>query len=296
MVYCVGAVINEQHQARIRRSCRLSFAIDDRAQVFVMRARVAYSRPRVGSEELFIGLVRDYVFDTAESVEAIWKCFQFLCTVRKGRRRPQSQADSGSQSELQGAGPEDYLDEELLAHICKITIAGASDGCQVALNAVQEIAKTRLVNLRYQFRDRPHTTRTCMKGILKYMNEGHELLQALISGKQSFAKRAKHSRRFQAIWMRKQIKEIERIRNGFSGSGSQPGGDLFSALQNLAYAEHKFGRVRRQRLLWQWVPAASVCIASLLPGEQQVIRCVARLARVGNLHLKVAFDSCSRAT
>jgi len=167
------------------------------------------------------------------------------------------------------------------------------------LKAVQEIAKTRLVNLRYQFRDRPHTTRTCMKGILKYMNEGHELLQALISGKQSFAKRAKHSRRFQAIWMRKQTEEIERIRNGFSGSsgsGSQPGGDLFAALQNLAYAEHRFGRVRQQRLLWQWVPAATVCTASLLPGEQQVIRRVARLARGGSLHLKFAFDSCSRAT
>ena len=95
MVYCVGAVINEQHQALMRRSCRFSFAIDERDQVFVMRARVAYSRPRVGSEELFIGFVRDYGFDTAESVEAIWKCFQFLCTVRKGRRRPQSQANSG---------------------------------------------------------------------------------------------------------------------------------------------------------------------------------------------------------
>ena len=242
MVYCVGAVINEEHQALIRRSARLSFAIDERDQVFVMRARVAYSRPRVGSKELFIGLVRDYGYDTADSVEAIWKCFQFLCTVRKGRRHPQSEAESGLQPDIQGMGSEDYFDEELLAHICKITIAGASDGCQVALNAVQEIAKTRLVNLRYQFRDRPHTTRTCMKGILKYMNEGHELLQALISGKQSFAKRAKHSRRFQGIWMRKQTEEIERIRNGSgsSESGSQPGGDLFAALQNLAYAEHRF--------------------------------------------------------
>jgi hypothetical protein len=82
-----------------------------------------------------------------------------------------------------------------------------------------------------------------MKGILKYMNEGHELLQALISGKQSFAKRAQHSRRFQAIWIRKQTEEIAWIRNGFSGSsgsGSQPGGDLLAALRNLAYAEHRF--------------------------------------------------------
>ena len=256
MTFCVAAVKVEERQQLLRRAWRLSFAVDDRDQVFVMRARVSFLRPRPGSEDFLVGLVRDYGFEVADSAEAIWQCLRSLCTIRRGRRRknkppsgPQPETPGtppGSQPETPGAradedgwtsGPEDHVDEELLKRVVRMTIAGASDGCKVALLAVQEVKKRYLSHLRYQFRDRPHTTRTCQKGILKCMNEGKELVIALISGKNSFAKRARYSRRFQKIWLRKQLEAIaEAKRRG--GDGSQP--DLFVALKNLAHAEHRF--------------------------------------------------------
>ena len=256
MIFCVAAVTVEERQQLLRRALRLSFAVDDRDQVFVMRARVSFVRPRVGSEDFFVGLVRDYGYSTEDSARAIYECLRSLCTVRRGRRKAtsapggsgtqprtsgsQPEKTSGSQPEESShmVGPDDYVDEELLAHVVKITIAGASDGCPVALKAVQEVRRLHLTNLRYQFRDRPHTTRTCQKGVLKYMNEGQALMSALISGKGSFAKRAKHSRRFQQIWLRKQLEAMAAARRSGSRPGSQP--DLFVALANLAHAEHRF--------------------------------------------------------
>ena len=244
LTFCVAAVKVEERQSLLRRALRLSFAVDDRDQVFVMRARASFVRPRVGSEDFFVGLVRDYGYETADSAEAIWQCLRSLCTVRRGRREISGSKNSGSQPEIPDSerapcgvsGPGDYVDEELLRQLVAITVAGASDGCKVALNSIQEVQKRHLKNIRYQFRDRPHTTRTCQKGVLKYMNEGRELMSALISGKRSFAKRAKHSRRFQQIWLRKQMEALAAARR--RGGGSQP--DLFVALQNLSHAEHRF--------------------------------------------------------
>jgi hypothetical protein len=68
------------------------------------------------------------------------------------------------------------------------------------------------------------------------MHEGCELLTALIDGTNSFAKRAKRSRRFQEIWVRKQVEELAKRRSGNSGSQQ----DGFVALQNLAYTESRF--------------------------------------------------------
>jgi hypothetical protein len=49
MIACLGAVVQEDHQITLRRTARLAFAVDDRDQLFIMRARVAFERPRVGS-------------------------------------------------------------------------------------------------------------------------------------------------------------------------------------------------------------------------------------------------------
>ena len=197
---------------------------------------MSFLRPRPGSEDFFAGLVRDYGYMAEDSANAIYECLRILCTVRGGRRKVSADDPAGLTT-----GPEDYVDEELLQRVVNMTVAGASDGCKVALNSVQEVQKRYLKNLRYQFRDRPHTTRTCQKGVLKYMNEGRQLMSALISGEKSFAKRCKHSRRFQQIWLRKQAEAIAAARRRSGSSGSQPADpDLFAALANLAHAEHRF--------------------------------------------------------
>ena len=176
IIASVGAVLREDHRALLRKAERPTFSVDERDQVFLMRVRVAFTKPEVGAAEFVAGLLRDYGTSTEASVDATWRCFRDLCTVHGQRRNSGSQPD-GAPS----------VDEALLEHVKKITIAGASDGCAAAMKAIQLLRERHLPNLRFQFRDRPHTTRTCMKGILKYMAEGTPLLEALVSGKESFA-------------------------------------------------------------------------------------------------------------
>ena len=116
MTLCLATVKVEERQELLRRAWRLSFAVDDRDQVFMMRARVSVMRPKVGSEDFFVGLVRDYGYQTQDSAEAIWECFRSLCTVRRGRRRrgPRpsgSQPESSSQPETSANSSDSKPDE-----------------------------------------------------------------------------------------------------------------------------------------------------------------------------------------
>ena len=58
-----------------------------------------------------------------------------------------------------------------------------------------------------QFRNRPHTTRTIQKLTFEMCPETEEVRRRLITGKQSFARRVKNSRRFAEIWKRKQAED-----------------------------------------------------------------------------------------
>ena len=81
----------------------------------------------------------------------------------------------------------------------------ATDGAEVAIQGIQLLRKDgTLPNLWYQFRDRPHTTRTCTKVVLNFSEQGAELRRILITGKKSFVRRARYSLRFARIWRRKQ--------------------------------------------------------------------------------------------
>ena len=107
-----------------------------------------------------------------------------------------------------------------------ITFAGTSDGAEVAIQGVQQLRlSARLPNLRYQFRDRPHTSRSCVKNVLSYMEEGKDLLEALVTGKDSFCKQVRYRRRFQQIWKKRQRMDLD---------------ELVNILENLAYKECDF--------------------------------------------------------
>jgi hypothetical protein len=125
-------------------------------------------------------------------------------------------------------GPNDAVCTHLSEKLKAITFAGASDGAEVAIQGIQNLRTSgRLPNLRYQFRDRPHTTRTCVKNTLSYMGEGRELLDALVSGQNSFCKRVKFSRRFQQLWKASQQADA---------ASSQ----FVQVLENLSYKECRF--------------------------------------------------------
>ena len=82
----------------------------------------------------------------------------------------------------------------------------------------------QLPGLRYQFRDLPHTTCTVAKGAIKHLKDPDDLLEALITGKDSFAHRARYSNRFRQIWRASQGQED----------------DYFKVLENLSYGMSRF--------------------------------------------------------
>ena len=105
-------------------------------------------------------------------------------------------------------------------------LCGATDGAAVALLSVRQMAEQGIMpNLRYQFRDRPHTTRTCIKLAYSLCSESEDLRERLITGPQSFARRAKNSRRFQQLWKQKQLDEPDA---------------MWNVLADLGYAEQRF--------------------------------------------------------
>jgi hypothetical protein len=98
----------------------------------------------------------------------------------------------------------------------------------VAINAIQMLCTDkRLPGLRYQWRDRPHTVRTCALTVHKIMRGERKihLLELLITGQHSFCKRAKHSRRVQHIWKVVQREDMT---------------DFLAVLEHLSYAEHRY--------------------------------------------------------
>ena len=191
----VAAVLKDDDQALLRHSVRMAFSEDDCDQTRIIRVRIVQAHPRVKVKEILGGLRRDFGYTAEENAEATWDALtRGLCTRLCGKRNAH-----------QVHGPQDEIDPCLVEKLKEITFCGASDGGPAAISGIQTLKHSgRFPNLRYQFRDRPHTTRTIQKHTVQVMEEGHVLLEHFITKKGSFAKRAKHSRRFQEIWKRKQ--------------------------------------------------------------------------------------------
>ena len=206
MMRSVGAVIDDEHRGWVTKSCRTSFAFDGRDQVFSLRLKVVVAFPAVVVKEFVSAIVRDYGNSIEECALAAEKALKYVCWSQIGKRcatKPFSEPGAG-----------DKFDEKAWANLRKTIFAGATDGCEVAVQAVQRLKTTGVTqNLRYQFRDRPHTTRTVMKIVQKTMQEGHPLMTLLLTGKDSFCKKARYSRAFQGIWVRAQKKKPKDFEN-----------------------------------------------------------------------------------
>ena len=216
-----GAVLADEHRSILSKGRRLSFSFDERDQVFVNRVRIVVSWPSVKAYEFVAGVVRDFGHGIDERADTAWESLKALCIKQVGKR--------GSDGVN---GPEDEACNRLLETLQAITFAGSSDGAEVAIQGIQKLRTSgRLPNLRYQFRDRPHTTRTCVKNTLSYMEEGQELLEALVSGQNSFCKRVKFSRRFQQLWKKHQRADAV---------ASPDVEEFVQVLENLSYKECRF--------------------------------------------------------
>lgn len=219
MVTCAGAVLDREQQALLGKAVRIAFAEDDRRDVRVLRVRVVWTSPRVGYQEFVGGLLRGVGGDAHACKTATLQALRQMCFVRRGRQPLR-------QSEADGRDHAGEIDETLWATVQREIFSGATDGAPVALKGVSLLKREGILpNLRYQFRDRPHTTRTVTKMTLGLCPESEALRKALITGKNSFARRAKNSARFREIWIRKQREEPDRF---------------WEVLRDLSYAEQRF--------------------------------------------------------
>lgn len=218
MITAAAAVLDDQQRDMLKNAVRIAFADDDRDQHRILRVRVVWETPQVGCAEFFAALLTDYGFDAAACSAANVEGFKRLCSKRA---RPVEQQPGAAAQEI----PHATLDEPLWEHVRRTIFCGATDGAAVALLGIRQMAGDQMPNLRYQFRDRPHTTRTCVKLVYSLCPESARLRERLITGEKSFARRAKHSRRFQQIWKQKQLDEPDAVWN---------------VLSDLGYAEQRF--------------------------------------------------------
>ena len=189
MIISAAAVLDEGQKTMLKNAVRIAFADDDRDQHRILRIRCVWEKPRVGYAELFGGLLRDYGFDAPSCSAANIDGFKRLCSSRI--RVPQN---DGPDKVLQ------ELDEPLWEHVRRTIFCGATGGANVALLSVRQMADENIMpNLRYQFRDKAHTTRMCIKLAYNLCPESEELRTPLITREKSFACRAKRSRRFQQL-------------------------------------------------------------------------------------------------
>ena len=64
----LGAVLEQQHQAILRKGQRLAFSVDERDQVFINRVRIVVIKPEVRAHEFVAGVIRDPCALCASSV------------------------------------------------------------------------------------------------------------------------------------------------------------------------------------------------------------------------------------
>ena len=137
--------------------------------------------PHVTAREFLGPTVIDAGWNAEACSKATMQALTNVCRVESGRR-------AAGRHDLTGEG--DYIDEALLAHVRSVIVAGTSDGAVVELQGIHRLKVIgELLALRYQFRDKAHVTRCVLKGTLKHAGRGADMMEALISGPNAFAKK-----------------------------------------------------------------------------------------------------------
>ena len=181
MIHCVAEAMRHDDRRFLAKAVRVSFAQDERDQVMVVRLRAVAVSPHVTVREFLGPTVIDAGWNAEACSKATMQALTNVCRVESGRR-------AAGRHDLTGEG--DYIDEALLAHLRSVIVAGTSDGALVELQGIHRLkVMGELPALRYQFRDKAHVTRCVLKGTLKHAGRGAEMMEALISGPNAFAKK-----------------------------------------------------------------------------------------------------------
>ena len=200
----MSCVLDVADRSIMKRSVRMSMAADDCDQTRLMMFKMVTANPIIQVHSCVAAIIRDPGHGIDDAVKATMDGINQSCLVRVG---PLDKDTLES--------PASYVDTTLEQHIHKVMVSAASDGCEVEVQAVQKLWSTnKLPDLRYFFRDTCHTIGCTAKMITKYLkHDDTALLEILVTGKGSFAKRVQYSRAFQARWVAKQKADIGALLN-----------------------------------------------------------------------------------
>jgi hypothetical protein len=171
--------------------------LDERDSVLLLAARFFCENHKglgkFAVYDCFLGIARDFGTGSPNVARAVKHILTKVCTVRSGRRSP---SDDG--------GPEDVLDKPMRRHLCNIVRVAVADGGPAEQKAlfllsplgVEGGESAFFPNLRHILRDRAHRMRSCQKGSWEVFDQMcHGMLSKLITGKRSFARMLRQSRK-----------------------------------------------------------------------------------------------------
>ena len=197
----IAALLDDADQAILRRAVRSSYSVDDADQTRVLKIRCVAANPVVQCHSMVAGVLRDPGHSVEATVEATWEALKQACYVRRGPLDTQT---------LQG--PNCFTDPELVKTIRSTLISAASDGCEVEVQAVPILKRRYCPSLRYFWRDECHTLNCNHQAIIRMQShQDVALLEILVTGPGSFAKRCQYSRCFRRKWLETQAGSIDEV-------------------------------------------------------------------------------------
>ena len=192
----MGAVLDDNDRAIMKRSVRMSWSADDMDQSRVVKLRMVTANPVIQTHSCVAGVVRDPGHSVEDAASGTLAAIKQACTIKIG---PLDRNLESCQHR-----EEECVDTQLLEHCHRTIIAGSTDGHEVEILAIKHLKKV-LKRMRYFFRDSCHTMNCTHKLIIKWLRHSDTaLIDILVSGKGSFAKRVQYSRAFKQIWINTQ--------------------------------------------------------------------------------------------
>ena len=217
LITCMGSVINDDTNNFLHGTVRSAFSLDDRDTTMVLRLKLVRAMPKIEVRDVLGGVSRELPGDVKGCADKTKTAFRIVCSTREGRQDIHATSDC--------------IDTRAHKRLLATLFCGASDGAITMLDGIQELKKSgALPALRYQFRDMPHTVRTCVKGTVKHCILGNDVYDALISGQGSFCKRIRYCPAMKDAWAKVQVVEAEKDTTY----------DLYAVWVNLGYAEPRF--------------------------------------------------------
>ena len=231
---CLSEPLRRLDLKVIARAKAMSIALDERAQVLLVYARILTRKGEL--YETLLGLSRDYGVGHENCLAALQQIMQRACTRRRGRR----------------SSPCDTVEDFALQRLRQSMRAGASDGgpqevkcLYEASSQAQDAARKAdpvFPNLAYIFRDAPHRHRSVQKRFWNDLGESlRAMLRRLIDGDRSLAKMMGSSRKLSLVFEDKQRAALMALSQEAQAANQVMRGPEFDqVLRHFQYAEQRF--------------------------------------------------------